>query len=159
MDGRILPEGFALAYEQLWCRALGDGGPGSGVGSHPLNGSAGVVGVAGRGAPGGKVENAGWRVSSGQKDFVGQSGPVGPQKKSIGKTARTLKDERAWEFKKRIDKELRRLGKRIVAFEAGQNSDNAGQRVCTGRCKRFGDGGWAYCPHCAGPMREIEKDE
>jgi hypothetical protein len=157
MDGRILPEGFALAYEMLWVRALGDGGPGAGVGNHPLNGSAGTVGVAGRGAPGGKVENAGWRLSSGQTDAVGRT--AGPQKKPVGKTSRTLKDERAFRFKQKIDRELRRLGKKIEAFEDGRNIDSAGQRVCTGRCKRFGDADWAYCPVCAGPMREVERDE
>jgi len=158
MDGRILPEPFQVAYEMLWARSLGDGGPGAGVGSHPLDGSAGAVGVAGKGGPGGKVENAGWRLSSGQAEkAVGRN--AGPQKKSVGKTSRTMRDERAFELKKKVDRQLRRIAAQIRAFEDGRKIESAGQRVCTGRCKRFGDGEWTYCAHCGGPMREKTDDE
>lgn len=152
MDGRILPEPFQLAYEQLWARCFADGGPGAGVGSHPLDGSRGEVGVA----PG-KVENAGWRLGSGKATPVGQIS--GPKTKMVGKTSRTLKDENAWRLKKKIDRQLRRIAAQIRAFEDGRLVETAGQRVCAGRCKRFGDAEWSYCCHCGGPMRELEPDE
>lgn len=152
MDGRILPEPFQLAYEQLWARCFSDGGVGAGVGSHPLDGSWGVVGKAD-----GKVENAGWRVSSGKRDAVGQI--AGPKQKTVGKTARTLRDERAFKFKQKVDKQLRRIAAQIRAFEAGSRLENAGHRICTGRCRRYGDADWTYCANCGGPMREIEPNE
>jgi hypothetical protein len=123
------------------------------VGSHPLDGKRGEVGVSD-----GKVENAGWRTSSGKADrVVGQSS--GPKQKTVGKTARTLRDEKAWDFKKRIDKDLRRLAAKIRAFEEGSRLESSGHRVCTGRCKKYGDMDWTYCARCGGPMREIENDE
>lgn len=152
MDGRILPEAFQVAYEQLWARSLGDSGPGAGVGNHPLSGETGKLGKA----PG-KVENAGYRLSSGQAVPIGKI--TGPKNKQVGRTSRTLKDERAFKFKQRIDRELRRLAAKIRAFEDGRNIDFAGQRVCTGKCKKFGEIEWTYCARCGGPMRDLEKDE
>jgi hypothetical protein len=156
MDGRILPEPFQTAYEQLWARTYSDGGVGAGVGSHPLDGARGVVGKAD-----GKVENAGWRVNSGQADAVGQIS--GPKQKTVGKTARTLRDERAFQFKQKVDKELRRIAAKIRRWEENGGrevgTEHAGQRVCAGRCKRFGDVEWSYCCWCGGPMREVEKNE
>jgi hypothetical protein len=96
-------------------------------------------------------------MSSGKATPVGQIS--GPKNKQVGKTSRTLRDERAWKLKQKIDRDLRRLAAKIRAFEEGRNIDFAGQRVCAGRCKRFGDAEWTYCCHCGGPMREIESDE
>lgn len=152
MDGRILPEPFQVAYEMLWTRTYSDGGVGGGVGSHPLDGARGVVGKAD-----GKVENAGWRMNSGETTPVGQIG--GPKQKTVGKTSRTLRDERAFRFKQKIDKDLRRIAAKIRAFEEGSRLENAGQRVCAGRCGRFGEIEWTYCANCGGPMRDLERDE
>ena len=150
MDGRILPEPFQVAYEMLWTRAYSDGGVGAGTAGHPLDGRKGRVGVAN-----GKVER--WRVNSGKKDAV--AGSVGPKQKTVGKTSRTLRDERAFRFKQKIDKDLRRLAAKIRAFEEGSRLENAGQRVCAGRCGRFGELEWTYCANCGSPMRDLERDE
>jgi hypothetical protein len=152
MDGRILPEPFQLAYEQLWARSLGDSGPGAGVGNHPLSGQSGILGRAS-----GKVENAGWRTSSGEADMVGQI--AGPKNKQVGKTSRTLKDERAFRFKQKVDKDLRRIAAKINAFQDGRNSELAGQRVCEGRCKKYGEIEWSFCARCGGPMRDLDPQE
>lgn len=150
MDARILPEGFAGPYEALFARALSDGGvDGS---NHPLNGSAGVLDKA----PGTPVGQ--YRVSSGESTSIGKMG--GPKTKQVGKTARTMKDERAFRVRVLIDKRLRKMGREIEAFLDGKKKwQNAGLRACAGRCKKFGDGEWVYCPWCGGPMREMENED
>lgn len=153
MDSRILPELFADAYERLWDRAFRDGGVDGN--NHPLNGSAGVVGVE----PGNAVGQ--WRVSSGEAELTIAKKASGDkaQTKQVGKTARTLRDERAFRLKTKMDKRLRAMAREICAALEGRNTIAATHRVCTGRCKKFGEVEWDYCARCGGPMREMEEDE
>lgn len=157
---RMLPESFSTAYDVLWTTAYSDGGIDGGAGmggggNHPLNGSGAVVGVAT-----GKLEGKDVRVNSGQRDFVATRKRGGPdQTKKVGKTSRTLKDERAYKLKIRIDKQLRKMARAILAELDGKNVAAAVGRVCTGRCKKFGDGEWDFCARCGGPMREMEENE
>jgi hypothetical protein len=160
MDSRILPELFAEAYERLWDRTYKDGGidgggGDGGGGNHPLNGNAGVVGMAE-----GKVKNAGWRVSSGEETLIGlKTGAQVSDMKRVGKTAATLKNERLFKYKVKVDKRLRRLAREISAMVDGRNVVAAANRVCTGRCKKYGDAEWDYCARCGGPMRQVEENE
>lgn len=160
VDEQILPDLFTEAYQRLWDRTYRDGGVDGGGGdggggNHPLNGSAGVVGMAE-----GKVKNAGWRVNSSEVTSIGpKSGAQRSTIKGVDKTCRTLKDERLFKFKVRVDKRLRRLAREISATLEGRNVVAAVTRICTGRCKRFGDLEWDYCARCGGPMRQVEENE
>lgn len=148
MDPRILPESFVAVYEALWVRALDSG---DGTSNHPLSGRGAELEM-----PGGKATGQ-WRVSSGETTTVGRKN--GPELKTVGKTARTMRDEAAFRLRTKIDKRLRQMAREIGAFLDGQEVKIAAYRICTGKCKRFGDKDWTYCPNCSAPMREVEKDD
>lgn len=144
-DPRILPETFVNVYEALYCKALDDGMGGSRAAETAFLGKA-------DGKPVGQ-----WRVSTGEMTSMDKIG--GPGTKQVGKTARTMRDERAFRLKVKIDKRLRAMAREINAFLDGVDKRLATQRVCAGRCKHFGDAEWNYCPSCGGPMRELEKSD
>ena len=156
---RMVPDSFGTAYEQLWAAAYSDGGVDGGAGlggggNHPLNGKAGELGRE-AGKPTGQ-----WPVRSSEVTSVGgkSSGP-GSSLKAVGKTARTMRDERAFKLKVKVDKRLRKIAREVLASLEGRNVLAATQRVCAGRCKKYGEVDWTYCAHCGGPMREIEETE
>lgn len=95
-----------------------------------------------------------WRVGSGEVTSIDRT--VGPKNRQVGKTSRTLKDEKFFNFKVKTDKKLRRLAREILALLEDRGPEMAGMRVCAGRCRKFGDGEWVFCARCGGPMREIE---
>lgn len=155
MDSRILPDGFVSGYEALTSRSLSDGMEGMGERTQ-----AGAE----LGRADGKVTKGvgprGWRLNSGGVDTVGTRNG-GSDKKSrqkvVGKTSRTLRDERALRFKQKIDKRLRRIGKEIHAFLEDKEISPEGQRVCMGRCRRLGPEDWIFCSYCGGPMGETDR--
>ena len=155
MDSRILPDQFCDAYEALWTKAFTeggvDGGGPEGRGNHPLNGNTAALGRA-DGKPVGQ-----WRVSSGETTTIDKTG--GPGRKQVGKTSRFLKDEAAFRMKTRVDKRLRAISREISAFLDGRKLKVVAFRICTGRCRKFGDAEWNFCANCGGPMREVEEND
>lgn len=157
---RMVPEAFAEAYQRVWDEAYRDGGIDASGGGHPLSGAAGALGKeGGTGVDSGRLAG-GWRINSGKEDLVGKSsGPGKSSSKAVGKTSRTLKSEKAFKLKARLDKRLRKMAREIMAELDGRSVKAAGHRVCAGKCKKFGDYEWSYCPNCGGMMREVEEDE
>jgi hypothetical protein len=144
IDSRILPEQFTSAYEALWAMCYNSGG-----GMDGQNGGGDIGRADGRAV-------GQWRVKSGEVTSVGT---VAPQSvKQVGKTARTMRDERAFKFKTKIDKRLRLMAREILAsLDAnGLLASVPRVRVCSGRCKKIGEAEWLYCPFCRGPMAEMD---
>lgn len=146
MDARILPDLFATMYEALTLRALDDGMSGMGR----RNDASAELGLS-DGKPTGDA-----RVSSGETTSVGKLGPR--KAKLVGKTARTMRDERMFGHKVRVDKKLRAMAREIEALLEGRDVRIMNVRVCAGKCKKFGDSEWTYCARCGGPMREVDSD-
>lgn len=157
MDARILPPSFCEVYEALYVVALSDGGVDGG--NHPLNGSAAEVDVATGKVPGNRLAG-GWRTNSGQADIVGlRKAGTGKAAKMVGKTAKTMRDERMWEYRVKIDKRLRRLAREMRDVLEGVDIGHAARRICAGRCHRLGDFDWKFCSNCGGPMRELDESD
>lgn len=145
---RALPDSFLTVYEALWVKSMDAG---DGTSNHPLSGRGSDLEM-----PGGKATGQ-WRVSSGEVTTVGKRN--GPELKTVGKTARTMRDERAFRLKTKIDKRLRQMAREISAFLENREVRGATQRICAGKCKRIGEKDWSYCPNCSSPMRELDPNE
>jgi hypothetical protein len=151
-DARLLPEAFMTAYEALHVRSFSDG---SGSERHPLSGRAAEIERAD-----GKGKDL-WRTSSGQVSSIGSRRVGGGGSgKTVGKTSKFLGDERAWEFKRKIDKRLRRMAKEILAELDSRGSHAGGaerglHRRCAGKCGKLGDSDWLFCARCGSPMAEV----
>jgi hypothetical protein len=151
MDSRILPELFSTMYEVLYARGLHDGTMGEG---HPLSGVGAEVEIA----DGKPVHQA--RTSTSQITSIGKkTGPKKASTKRVGKTARTMREERMWKYRQKVDKRLRKIAREIADVLEGQPERLAAVRRCTGKCQRFGDDEWKYCAHCGGPMREVDSSD
>lgn len=159
--GQMLPEAFASAYEALYVSAFRDGdvdgGGDGGRSSHPMSGRGDEIGRATGKVGEGRVRRV--RDSTNQVDVVGTkvksgSGRSGGGKDSA-KTSAFLRNERMLHEKEKVDKRLRRMAREIVAMLDGSGVKNE-QRRCTGRCRRLGQTDWMYCPHCGGPMAEVD---
>lgn len=155
VDARLLPDQFVTAYEALHVLALNDG---TGSENHPLSGRADEVGVATGKDHGGK----GPRRGSMDTYLKNKTGPA--RSKKVGKTSRFLGNERAWHGKRRIDKRLRKMAKEILLMVDDLQNGGTGRvkeadlfRVCSGRCKKFCEDSWKFCPNCGGPTREMDK--
>lgn len=132
-----LPEKFVEAYERLWHEAYGTGAV-----TAAANPRVGVV------------KDQPPRVSSGTADRMGGVGAG--HKKAGARVTSTLRSERALTTKSRVDRKLRALARDIVAAD-GSGSDTLPRR-CAGRCKRWADPEWNYCPNCGGPTETIDPD-
>jgi hypothetical protein len=148
---RILPEQFMNVYEALWLATFTDGVEGYGernAAAAELERATGKVtaGVGARGA----------RLSSGVMDVVGTRNG-GSDKKSrskvVGKTTKTLKNERNFLFKQKMDKRLRRMGKEILSYLEGSELEKDKIRKCF-VCKTYGSCSWYFCPQCGGRMTD-----
>lgn len=70
-----------------------------------------------------------------------------------------VRSERFVEYRRRLDKRLRRISREILA-ELNPDSENGSKigvptvRICSGKCKKIGDVEWLFCARCGGPMRE-----
>lgn len=77
-----------------------------------------------------------------------------------------LRSEVALRYKSTVDRKLRRMGREIRYFVDGleRRGPRGGgmtgvakpMRKCVGKCKKFGDADWVYCPWCGGPMSELD---
>lgn len=147
MDSRILPDGFTAVYEALYVQSLDDGMGGKGKVA-----DAGIALGRAAGKPVGQ-----YRVSTGERTSIGRKS--GPKLKKLDQTSKTLKDERAFNFRVKVDKRLRAIGREIAAFLEGQDLRLVSHRVCSGKCGKFGDAEWNFCARCGGPMRELDSDD
>lgn len=156
MDSRLLPEAFTTAYEFLNSLAMDDGTMGE---NHPLNGDAGKLGKA----DGARTNQ--WRDNSGQmtrglgKSMSGDKAAT----KRVGKTSRTMRSERLFRYKQKVDKRLRRLATEMFLMMQEKNGENDNivsrsyGRNCVGTCRRIGELEWKYCPNCGGMMMDMDR--
>jgi hypothetical protein len=129
------PEGFIFKYELLWLTAFGRSV--TGLQRSETVGRSGAKRIT--------------RVSTSQVETRG-----GARKgKGSGKGGVDISDESALVMKGRVDRKLRAIARDIENFMNGQGRDVYGRR-CAGKCKRFGDGQWSYCPNCGGRMEELD---
>jgi hypothetical protein len=136
----MLPESFTTAYEAVYLRAFGA----ALAGTQRRDGEAGRVSVR-RGVS---------RVSSAGVDTVGIAGPV----TGSGGSRVPVADERALAAKTWADRKLRALARELDARLTGRGHDVPVQRRCAGRCKKFGDADWLYCPWCGGPTEDVVRE-
>jgi len=74
-----------------------------------------------------------------------------------------FRSELALSAKSRVERKLRRLGREMKLFvDSLERAEAQGvgltkvMRKCRGKCKKFGDGDWVFCPWCGGPMSELD---
>lgn len=132
-----LPDGFVTAYEDLWHRAYGTGA----VRTSDV-GRAGVV-------------KNDVRLRSNQADRVGG---VGVGKKAGASVTSIVHSGHAVNVKQRIDRKLRALAREIVAAMTDGDVRITLPRRCAGRCARWADPDWNYCPNCGGPTQTVDPD-
>lgn len=131
-------EKLVTAYEALWIKTYGSG--------------AGYIGdpnaLVPQGAGGNqfKMGNSGERVYRGVAKGGGGSG----SRRSI------IKDEKAFNFKRKMDKRMRRMAAEINEFMVSSKVSGAGRELveagggapCCSGCKRFIERGWRFCASC-----------
>ena len=80
----------------------------------------------------------------------------GAEKSAGGSSVVPIRSEGAVLMRSKIDRRLRRIGREIKSYlderEIGRPSPVV--RQCSGKCKKFGEAEWLYCPNCGGPMQE-----
>jgi hypothetical protein len=133
-----LPDGFVAAYERLWHEAYGTDA--IRAAENPR------VGV---------VKDQPPRTSSGTASRIGGVGAG--HKKASARTRSTLHSEHALTTKHRVDRKLRALARDIQqSFTVDEHTSDTLPRRCAGRCKRWADPEWNYCPNCGGPTETID---
>jgi acyl-CoA synthetase (AMP-forming)/AMP-acid ligase II len=130
----MLPEGFVSAYEQVYLAAYGSGAVR--VSDNPRQG----------------VKKNDVRIRSNQADRVGG---VGVGKKSSASRGSVVHSGHALTVKTFADRKLRALARDIRA-RMGDDSGSLPRR-CAGRCKRWADTEWNYCPNCGGPTETVDE--
>lgn len=91
-----------------------------------------------------------WRVSSGKESTGRAAG--GPKK--IGANKGVIKNEAAFNQKRKVDKRLRRLAVEIEEF-LGSPPEKHQDRICS-KCHKYGDPDWGFCPRCGGSMTVLD---
>lgn len=139
----FLPEKFVHAYEALVDLGYGEKRlDASGAMGAPANPRAG----ARRSAPRLKSSEVSKTIVS--SNFGNGGTPSGV----------SFKSEIAVDYRRKIDRRLRRLAREIKLFlDEDGTAHRSGQRKCSGKCKKIGEPDWVYCARCGGPM--IEEDE
>jgi hypothetical protein len=134
-----LPDGFASAYEGLWISAFGSGA------APARTAESGRVSV---------VKDQPPRTSSATVDRVGGVGAG--HKKAGADTRDVLRSQRALSTKQWVDRNLRKLA-REIGTRMNDESDSNAPRRCAGRCKRWADVEWSYCPNCGAPTETVDE--
>lgn len=148
VDGEIagavlafLPKKFVFVYEELCDAAYGE---------RRLDASGSMA------APEGgrqKAKKTSGRISSSAVDKTLAAGAGG---KSRNTAEIQFKNEQAVDFRRLIDRKLRRIAREIEEFFAGGVENlKAGSRKCSGKCRKIGDPDWLFCARCGGPMEEV----
>lgn len=107
-----------------------------------------------------------WRVDSG-KSRTNRGARRGVGKFGSGRVL--VKNDKAYHYKRNVDKKLRRIASDIeywLSHEAsmedhgskakgsdGQGSRLAGRRICSS-CKKVGEDDWRHCPRCGASMQK-----
>lgn len=81
----------------------------------------------------------------------GKKGKFASGKPSGDSSRAVIRDRRLWEYKRRVDKKLRKLAGEIELQLSGYSGDRTEQKRCTA-CKKLGEDDWSYCPRCGGKM-------
>ena len=141
---RFLPDSFVLFYSGLVDRSYGE---------RRLDASGSMAPPTG--SPRVKAKKSSGRTNSGsvERTLVATGGSGKEKNRSeIG-----FKDEDSVDYRKKIDRRLRRIAREIEEFLAGGNGESlkSGKRKCGGRCRKIGDPEWLFCPRCGGPMIEV----
>lgn len=102
-----------------------------------------------------KVKKTSGRTSSSQTDKTLAAGAGG---KSKNHAEIQFKNERAVDFRRLVDRKLRRIAREIEEFLAGGDGSDlkSGKRKCAGRCRKIGEPEWMFCARCGGPMEEVD---
>lgn len=152
VDGEIagavlgfLPKKFVHLYEQLCDNAYGE---------RRLDGSSATRRDTGGGRA--TAKRGSGRLNSGQVDKT-LVASTGGKTKNHAEIA--MKSEAAVDFRRLVDRRLRRLAREIEDFLRGDEAVKAGRRKCGGRCRKIGDADWIYCARCGGPMQEVDGSE
>lgn len=90
------------------------------------------------------------RISSGQTET---RGPAKGSRKSGG-SKDFIRDERAFAFKGKMDRKLRKLAREIRAWLNDSGETRYDVRRCS-VCRQFGDPEWLYCPKDGKPMESV----
>lgn len=146
-EGHI-PDNLVTAYEALWIKTYGSG--------------AGYIGDPNALVPTGAGGNQMKMAGSGERVYrgVAKSKPGGS-----GGRRSIIKDERAFNFKRKIDKRMRRLASEIdewmrstkvagVDISEGEGGVSGGAPRCGG-CHKFIDREWRFCASCGGDLRAM----
>lgn len=140
-EGHI-PENLVTAYEALWILSYGSG--------------AGYIGDPNALVPTGAGGNQSKMKSSDERVYRGVAKGGG---KGRGSTRSVIRDERAFEFKRKMDKRMRRMASEIdewlkvkkLADKGVEDMEGldgvSGAAVCDG-CKRYMERDWKYCARC-----------
>lgn len=129
-----LPTKLRETYELLWIRTYGSGALFTG------DGNAEKVGTAGQG----------WRLRS---DKEQHRGPASRGRSLSASRRNVIQDQKAYDFKRAIDKRLERIARDVRAFLAGADTDEDETGVCI-KCGRIAARGWKFCPHDGGRIAE-----
>lgn len=148
VDGEIagavlafLPKKFVLFYELLADLAYGERRlDASGAMAPPEGGRQ-------------KVKKTSGRTSTSQGDKTLAAGTGG---KSKNHAEIQFKNERAVDFRRLVDRKLRRIAREIEEFLTAGDGLRSGKRRCSGRCGKIGEPDWQYCARCGGPMMEVD---
>lgn len=136
-EREALPKGLREQYELLWCRAYGSD-PAVSVGD------ANVIRGVGKRTT---------RSDSGQK--VNVPGAPTATKKFGSNQRNVIQNRRAYDFKNKVDRKLRRISHDIEEELAGRVTIFK-VNICS-HCARLGDEDWRFCPSCGGTMKEEER--
>jgi hypothetical protein len=130
-----LPSDFLHRYEQVWLQAFGAalGGRGSAA-VNPVASTSRVV-----------------RMTTGQTETRG--GAKSGKKLAGASDKNIVSSERALEFKRSLDADLRKVNRRMRVWLSKPGDKESMGRRCS-VCKRFGDDEWVYCPRDGKPMEE-----
>lgn len=128
-EGHV-PDPLVQAYEALWIKCYGS--------EAVVIGDPSVIRGVGKGNQM-RMKDSDERVT---RSGANGGGDRGGSRRSI------IKDERTFEFKRKIDKRIRRLAKEIDSYMRGMRAgeDEEGRRCWS--CQKFMEEGWIFCPAC-----------
>lgn len=138
--GRYLPTGFLFAYEILIHRAV--------VLSSSRGYDSTVQKDAGRPTGG---------LGSTRSETVERRIGAGGGSRKFGGSRDLVRDEASLEFRRRIDRKLRKLGREMLVWLEGTRGKTTYRRCGGRKCGAFADEEWNYCPKCGAATEERDR--
>lgn len=86
----------------------------------------------------------------GKKGRFASGKPTGDSSRAV------IKDRRLWEYKRRVDKKLRKIGAEIETALSGYSDGRTEQQKRCTACMKLGEDDWSFCPRCGGAMGWVE---